>query len=66
MVLLHPCQACEMGEHDKHHEVIQAAPPGMLGGAACPCKGECVDGRYCPPEFPNLLRAIKERVADAV
>ncbi|HXQ39152.1 MAG TPA: hypothetical protein VN843_34450 [Anaerolineales bacterium] len=55
------CDACQYGEHDKHRRVIQAPPPGMLGGMGCRCKGECVDGRYCPPQLANTLEAIWKR-----
>lgn len=41
MVLLTLCIPCQHGNHDDHMEVIQAAPPGMMGGARCPCKGDC-------------------------
>lgn len=61
MTLLHPCAPCEMGNHDAHHEVIEAAPPGMMGGIQCPCKGECIDGRYCPSEFNNILALIRDK-----
>lgn len=35
------CIPCQYGDHDGHHEVVQAVPEGMLGGAMCPCRGEC-------------------------
>lgn len=55
------CSACEMGRHQDHVDVIQAPPPGMLGGSSCYCEGECVDGRYCPPQFKNLAAEITRR-----
>jgi hypothetical protein len=41
MVLLTYCLACKYGDHERHTEVIQAAPEGMLGGSRCKCQGEC-------------------------
>lgn len=43
MSLLIYCSGCKIGEHEHHHRIVQAAPEGMLGGAVCPCQGECVD-----------------------
>lgn len=40
------CYPCRLGAHDEHTPIIQRPPEGMLGGAACRCEGECVDGRY--------------------
>lgn len=56
------CGACERGEHQHHRKVVQAVPPGMLGGSVCKCRGECVDGRYKPTHLvPSwLLRALAE------
>lgn len=38
---LQECPACEIGDHANHQRVVHAVSPGMLGGVACPCKGEC-------------------------
>lgn len=35
------CIPCQYGAHEEHIEVIEACPPGMMGGASCPCQGEC-------------------------
>ncbi len=43
MVLLIDCFGCRAGDHSRHHEVIQAAPPGMLGGKRCVCTGDCAE-----------------------
>ena len=37
------CIACQHGRHERHREVIQAVPEGMMGGAKCRCEGECVE-----------------------
>lgn len=58
MVLLTICSACRGGKHDEHRRVIQAAPKGMIGGSACRCEGECVDGRYVPKQFTNIHAAV--------
>lgn len=63
MTLLHPCHACQMGDHDNHHKEIETPPPGVMGGVSCPCEGECKDGRYCPRDCPNILKSIKARNA---
>ncbi len=62
------CIPCE-----RHHEVIQHAPPGVMGGAKCRCKGECLKADETP-DLPGLdverdLRAIlnqepRERTTD--
>lgn len=43
------CIPCQYGDHDDHYEVVQACPPGMLGGARCPCEGECRDRPHAVP-----------------
>jgi hypothetical protein len=48
-----------MGRHDEHHRVIQAAPEGMIGGSACRCEGECIDGRYVPRQFEAIHAAVQ-------
>lgn len=59
MVFLTYCWACKAGDHSGHHKVIQAVPPGMMGGTQCRCEGECKN--FPPPEalFPEVagLRA---------
>ena len=42
MVCLRDCPACQYGRHSDHVENFAPAPSGVMGGAACPCKGECV------------------------
>lgn len=39
------CIPCQYGDHDGHVEIIQAVPEGMMGGAVCGCKGECINRR---------------------
>jgi hypothetical protein len=35
------CSACQFGRHAEHQRVVQAVPEGMMGGAMCPCTGDC-------------------------
>jgi len=49
MVLLTYCIPCQHGDHEHHHEVVQAVPEGMLGGVKCRCKGECVERHTANP-----------------
>lgn len=51
------CSACRYGDHKHHVKVINAAPPGMFGGAGCPCEGECQDNpeRDVAAEMRDLL-----------
>lgn len=42
MSTLAKCPACGMGEHDRHIEHWDKAPEGVLGGAHCPCNGDCI------------------------
>lgn len=37
------CIPCQYGDHTGHYEVVQAVPKGMMGGAKCPCRGECAE-----------------------
>lgn len=59
-MLLTICVACRHGFHDGHVDVIQAPPPGVLGGSSCYCEGECLDGRYVSDQLPNIKRHIQE------
>lgn len=43
MVELIDCIACMHGDHDHHVEMIHAAAPGLMGGARCPCTGDCAE-----------------------
>lgn len=43
MVCLRDCIPCQDGNHDRHYEVTQAVPEGMIGGARCPCTGDCAE-----------------------
>jgi hypothetical protein len=47
-----------MGDHKRHREVVQAVPEGMIGGAVCKCKGECVDGRYESKELRRIAKLM--------
>lgn len=48
MTLLHDCVACQYGLHDQHHEITQPVEEGVMGGARCPCTGDCAErnGRH--------------------
>ncbi len=48
MVYIGRCIPCQYGQHSEHHDVIEAVPEGVMGGAICDCKGTCVD-EYVPP-----------------
>jgi hypothetical protein len=37
------CISCQHGVHSGHTDVIEVAPPGLLGRRSCPCRGECVE-----------------------
>jgi hypothetical protein len=69
MVLLTYCLACKYGDHERHTEVIQAAPEGMLGGSRCKCQGECKHfaKHFAPPVGPySRARELYEgAVSDA-
>lgn len=41
MVAIVLCIACKHGHHEGH-VATKPAPPGVLGGFHCPCKGGCV------------------------
>lgn len=60
------CFPCELGEHDSHHEAIEGPLPGVLGGARCRCKGECVDGRYVPAQFTYIKQMVERRFATTI
>lgn len=47
------CIACQYGQHDMHHEVIEQPPSGVMGGSMCPCKGECVERKS-----PNAIMSV--------
>lgn len=55
------CSSCELGLHDAHNEIIQAPPPGVMGGSSCRCRGECVDGRYVPAQFEYLSKMVRDK-----
>jgi hypothetical protein len=42
------CIPCQYGDHANHHEIVQAVPDGVMGGARCDCRGECQGVRACP------------------
>lgn len=58
MVELTECIPCQYGDHEHHQEVVQAVPEGMMGGARCPCTGECVGRERDDPKVipAELLR----------
>lgn len=53
------CPACQHGDHEHHTEVVQAVPEGMIGGAQCPCEGECAGRRS--PQVEGVLDAMAWR-----
>lgn len=57
MIALFLCIACQHGDHGNHVEQVVAAPPGMLGGVTCPCKGECVEALKPPVLYAASLFA---------
>jgi hypothetical protein len=52
------CQACQFGNHNEHIEIIEAAPPGMMGGVRCVCKGDCKGN--LPKDVRKLFGAVAE------
>jgi hypothetical protein len=63
MTALVRCQACQAGDC-ANCEGGRPAPPGMLGGTECPCKGDCaakLDDGYAGG-FPSdpIVRALLE------
>lgn len=61
-MLLTYCIPCQHGHHERHHEIVQAVPEGVMGGARCRCGGECVDRHknaetvaLIPAEIPVLM-----------
>lgn len=54
------CVACQYGYHDSHINIIQVAPPGLLGGVRCTCKGECVDGRYKSDQIKQIMIDVEK------
>lgn len=59
------CIGCQHGEHHST-DVIQNPPKGALGGSRCRCEGECVDGRYIPPQFKKVIKAFKDALEKEV
>lgn len=43
MTLVTFCIPCQHGFHDQHREITQQVPEGVMGGAMCPCKGDCAE-----------------------
>ena len=52
------CSSCQYGDHEHHIPVMQAVPPGVIGGAKCRCEGECVDGRYQSEQFKKIKETL--------
>lgn len=38
------CAPCQFGKHEGHTEIIQHPPKDGVGGASCPCDGNCAEG----------------------
>ena len=55
MVCLTYCIACRYGQHDGHIKDFAPAPEGVMGGAQCPCDGECVAAYKPPPPIVDAL-----------
>ena len=51
---------CEMGDHERHVEHWLEAPEGVLGGAHCPCPGECIppDMSWMNPGFKAISEGL--------
>lgn len=62
MVRLGTCPGCSVGNHKRHDRNYAPAPPGVMGGAMCPCEGECQD---VPPDerMARLLGITPRRLA---
>ncbi len=43
MVALSPCTGCRFGKHEDHVSNYAPAPPGVIGGFMCPCRGDCAE-----------------------
>jgi hypothetical protein len=55
------CDGCRMGDHKRHRRVIQAVPPGMMGGVVCGCRGECVKrGPRHDPQVDMIMRMVRD------
>jgi hypothetical protein len=65
MVLLAFCSACKAGNHREHNRVVQAAPEGVMGGVACPCKGECeaMPLEQRDPQMARLLSGFRSALS---
>lgn len=59
-----PCPACESGDHAQHVEAWNVRE-GLIGGASCPCKGDCK-----PPDLSAIFGAVNsssdEKALDVV
>ena len=60
MAALAPCPSCQWGDHEGHIESWKPAPPGVLGGFVCNCKGNCVD--EMGPLIEEMFRAFTNPV----
>lgn len=58
MVMLHPCIACQDGDHANHIPMPGPVPEGMIGGWACPCEGDCK-----PPPPPAFIKDMTDYAA---
>lgn len=57
MVALTDCPACQSGQHEGHVKDWSPPPPGVMGGYACACEGECVERERCRPT-PTYLEGL--------
>jgi hypothetical protein len=57
MVALGRCPGCTDRDHSKHIFWISEPPPGLLGGLACGCSGECVN-------LPKVKRRWEQAIED--
>lgn len=64
MAYLTLCNGCADGDHSKHYSVVQVVPEGMIGGAVCPCDGEC-DGNPVVKETVGYLIALNNLLRSA-
>jgi hypothetical protein len=60
MVMIGDCIACQYGQHDGHHKIVQAVPDGVIGGIRCECKGDCAErnGERARRETVAILEAL--------
>lgn len=54
MAALALCGGCGSGRHDRHVEHWNNPGPGVLGGAFCPCKGDCK-----PPDLSAIFGSVR-------